>query len=129
MLKMDFGNREEVYQALRNWEYEHGESILDDSFGSYIDIRTFMAWALGKGYTTPNKFDMWYNKFCKGDWEAEELQHFLYDDYGDTEYAIVKSKDGEWHERDYRKAYKIVAHFIVDFIIYQKRFEEFLENE
>lgn len=126
---MDFNNREEVYQALRNWMYEAGEDILDGRFGADINIKTFMAWAVGAGYITPEKFNMWYNKFTKGDWETEELNLFLYDDYGDVEYAIIKSKDGAWHEEEYEEAFKIIAHFVTSFKIYQERLRDFLEDE
>lgn len=126
---MNLENREEVYQALRDWQYEAGEDILDGRFGSDINIKTFMSWAVGAGYISNKKFGMWYNKFRKGDYEAEELNQFLYDGYGDVEYAIVRTKDGKWHDEEYEEAFRILAHFITSFDIYQKRFGDFLRDE
>lgn len=126
---MDFNNVEEVYQALRDWEYEAGEDILDGRFGSDIELTTFMVWALGAKHITTEKFDKWYEAYNNNEMESEELNQFLYNGYDDEiEYAIVETRNGEWNEDEYEQAFRILAQFITDFTIYQERFKEFLEN-
>ena len=117
--------KEEIFEAVRNWEMDAGESFLDYFDGS-INLTNFVSWSLGKGYMTEEKFHAW---------EAEEYNFISGDEilFSEEEFSIVREpeftfNDRDNHDKEYDKAQMILAEFLSSSKTYQKRVDEFLKE-
>lgn len=112
--------KEEIYNAIVEWEMDAGEDFVDYFSGNMNEFN-FMFWALGKGYIT-----------------AEQLQAYEKDSFasggtsfvlGDEEYSVVvEDHDNPDWETAYNKSREILAEFLYSTITYQTRLDDFLAN-
>jgi len=118
--------KEEIYQAMVDWQMDAGEDFLD-YFDSSLNAISFMCWARGKGYITIEQFNLWEGEY-KGDFsEAAWATRYVHSFDGEQiEYAVVSEED--WTEEGQEKAYGILAEFISESVSYQRKFKEFLEE-
>ena len=107
---------EQMYEDIRKWEYDAGETFLDYFDGS-LNEATLLFWAMGKGYIDEEGFKAW-----------EKEQHVSGDDivYGDEPFSIVKQTDGRWQEEEYEYAMRILGEFLASSDTYQRRVNEFI---
>jgi hypothetical protein len=112
---MKFRTQEEMYQAVRGWEYEAGEDFLD-YFDCDINVFNFMFWCHGKGYITTEQLQEFEKEDCHG------TSYLL----GDEDYSVVQDED-DW-EACCEKAYRILAEFLVLTETYQRRVDTFLKD-
>lgn len=108
---------EQMYEYIRKWEMDAGESFLDYFDGS-LNEANLLFWAMGKGYITEEGFKAWENEGSSV--SGDDIV------YGEEPYSIVKWDNGEWVEEDYEKAMKILAEFLASTDTYQERVDQFL---
>lgn len=119
-------NKQEIYEAIVNWQMDAGEDFLD-YFDGDLRAVSFMMWCRGKGYLTIDQFNLWEEAMNNDNDEAEQATSIVHNCHGDNiPYAVVSEED--WTEVGQEKAYMILAEFISESIIYQKRFKEFLKE-
>jgi hypothetical protein len=120
-------NKQEIYESVMEWQMEAGESFTD-YFNSDIHPLTYMSWCLGRGYLSPEKYNMWAKAYRKNELEATDPNYFVYNEYGDEDamFAVVVSED--FNEEDFEKAFRILAEFISEIDIYQDRLKRFLAD-
>lgn len=120
-------DKEEIYEAIVAWEHDRGESFLDQGFD--LNPLTFMTWCLGKGLLSPDRYNHWVVDWNRNKLEAIDANYFVYNSYdyhGEVPFAVVSSE--EWNDEDQEKAYRILAEFISQIDVYQKRFAEYIEE-
>lgn len=120
-------DKETIYNGIVEWEQEAGESFTD--YFSDINEVSFMMWALGRKYITPQQFNLWEEAFSKRELEATCFNYYLYSSNGsDVPFACVN--DGhDWTEEGQEKAYRIFAEFVSESTTYQKRLKAFFAGE
>lgn len=112
---------EQMYQDIRNWEMDAGESFLD-YFSSRLNVANLLFWAMGKGYIDEDGFK---------EWERNDDSYISSDDiiFGIYPFSIIKLEDGDsWNEDGYERAMKVLAEFLASSKTYQKRVDNFLSN-
>ena len=114
-----------VYENIRDWEWEHGEDFLDSS-GFDINEIPFMTWCFLEGHVPINEYMKWEYDRRAGNLKAIDPNYFLYNDEGEygASYAIVHSD--AWNEEDQEKAYMILAEYIVTVKPNLERFNQFM---
>lgn len=118
-------DKQEIFNKMIEFECEAGEDFFDQGFD--LHPLTFMSWCLGRGYLTPEQYNLWaydyrFDKLSS----AHEPNDFVYDsDCLDVPYALFS--ESEWTEEGREKAYLIVAEFISEITVYQERLVEFLK--
>lgn len=122
-------NKQEIFDAIINYEMEVGEDFLDQGFN--LHPLTFMTWCFGKGYLTKEKYNLWsdaYTSRIKGMYlESHDANYFVYASHGcKVPFAVVSSDD--WNEECQHKAYMILAEFISKIDIYIDRLKEFTKE-
>lgn len=70
-------NKEEIYNSIALWQIDVGESFTD-RFNSEINALTYMTWCLGRGYLTPEKYNMWAKAYRNNELEADDPNYFVY---------------------------------------------------
>lgn len=106
-----------VYDRIREWEIDAGESFAD-YFESNVNISNFMFWCLGRGYLDVIKFQLWEDAKSDNDCFADFLTVVI---DGGEEYSLVI--DTEWE-----KGEMILAEFISESITYTHRFNQFMSD-
>jgi hypothetical protein len=116
-------SREEICQAMIDWQIVAGEDFLD-YFDGDVNISNLMCWARGKGYLTIEQFNQWEQD---DSFESLWLTCVVHDCGGyDKPYSFVREE--EWTEEGQEKAYTLLAEFISESITYQERFQRFLRD-
>lgn len=121
-------NKEEILTKILEWEQEAGEDFTD-YFGINIITPNYMFWCLAKEYITKDQFNLWEKDYSNKKLESDDPNYYIYNNeskHSKIPYAIVSSD--EWNEKDYYKAYSILAEFISQSITYQIKLKEFLED-
>jgi hypothetical protein len=108
-------NKEYIYGKIIDWEMNNGESFLD-YFDSDMNAYNIMFWIKGKGYITQENFEKWERE--QSDTIMLGVQDYLYD--VEDSYGIIKE--------DWKEGIKIIAEFISESVIYQERFNLFMEE-
>jgi hypothetical protein len=109
--------KEEMFEAIREWEMEAGESFTD-YFESNVNEANFVFWCVGKGYMTVTQMKIW---------EKQQRSASFSDIVcGSEEYSVVYTT--EHNQKDYDRAYDILAQFLCSSNTYQQRVDEFLQN-
>ena len=121
-------DKENIYNSIIEWQKEAGESFTD-YFNADIHPLTYMTWCLGRGYLSPEKYNMWAEVYRKNKLEANDPNYFVYNEHsdGNAMFAVVISDD--WNDQDQEKAFRILAEFISEIEVYQRRFQIFLDNK
>jgi hypothetical protein len=119
-------DKQKIFELINEWEQEAGESFTD-YFSGHVNASSFIMWALGRRYITPQQFNLWEDALTKRELEATCFNYYLYSHYGDkVPFACVEEED--WTEEGQDKAYMIFAEFVSESKIYQKRLTEFLKD-
>lgn len=115
----------QIYETIKTWEMDHGESLLDQGFN--LREHTYMAWCLGKGYISSKQYNLWVQNM--NTLEGCDANYYVYNSDGVDEvpWAVVSSD--EWNEKDYIKAYMILSEFIEEIDVYQERLNKFVKGE
>lgn len=114
---MNHAKIKSIYKLIRNFEFEVGESFVDQN-ESIVDDKCMMFWMLGRGYIHPEQIDSYvHTKFT-------ELNNILcgYDD------AFALFPFGEASEECHFKAMLVLAEFISGIEIYQNRLAKILKE-
>jgi hypothetical protein len=106
--------KEEIHEAINNWEGDAGEDFLDYFDGSMNEYN-FMFWCLGKGYITEEQMQAFESAGSTG---SEYL-------VGDEEYSVIQVDS---MEEPYDKGNEILAEFFSSTKTYQKRVSHFIGN-
>lgn len=115
--------KDEIYYAITNWQMEAGEDFCD-YFESNFNAANFMFWCHAKGYISTDKFNRWEEAMAdKNDWNADDMRSVV---QSDEPYALVSEDD--WTETGEELAYGTLAEFFEKSITYQRRLQEFLEE-
>lgn len=119
-------DKQEIYEAMVNWQMDAGEDFLD-YFDGDMNAISFMCWARGKGYISIEQFNMWEEAY-NGDFsEAGWATRYVHNCHGEEPgYAVVNEED--WTEEGQEKAYGILAEFISESKSYQLKFNNFLKD-
>lgn len=112
-------NEKTIYDDIVRWEKEVGE-LFTDYFDIHMNVPNFMFWARGKGYLSVAKFNNWQEHLKDGNISVLEFTNVLYSWNDNINYSIFDS--GEHQER----AYRIVAEFISESMVYQERLDLFI---
>lgn len=112
-------NKTEVYEEIRQWELNSGESFLS-YFEGAIDTLNFMYWCLGKGYISDSEFQCF--ECFKGYCDLEDII------YGNNVFSIIKKSLKGWNLEEYKKGLLIFSEFISCSTIKQVRLDLFLRN-
>ena len=116
----------EAYNAIVKWQMEAGESFLDYFEGDFNAV-SFMMWCRGREHITVEQFNLWEKAYINKEDEAYDAQSLAHDCHGDNlPYAVVSEEN--WTEEGQERAFMILAEFISESVIYQKRLNEFLED-
>lgn len=113
-------NKEQIYEAIRTWEYTAGESFFDYN-ERMVYVPCFMFWCFGKGYITQEQINLF-----AADFESEHSEYYLDGIIsGDNEgFALIEyCEDNEEFEKRYSTSMMIVAEFLSLTDLYQKRFK------
>lgn len=123
-------NEREIFESINKFEQDAGEDFLD-YFDSNINCVNYMFWALGKGYLSQEKFNLWEEAMNNKKWDADSASTCVYDSdaYKGVENSFAVVSSVEWEEEAQDKAYMYLAEFISESIIYQKRLKTFLEDD
>lgn len=118
--------KEEIVARINAFENKNGESFVDQ-LGYIFPTRTFMTWALGKGYLKPDQYRDWFAAYRKHVLEADDMNYFLYDDEYEEEDSITFSlvRSAEYEEEKAQESFKILAEFLVETKVF---IEEFLSE-
>ncbi|AKQ08461.1 hypothetical protein PQE66_gp146 [Bacillus phage PBC2] len=110
--------KEEIYDAIVEWEQEAGEDFVDYFSGDMNEFN-FMFWALGKKYINVEQLQAFEQETCPS-------TSFL---LGDEKYSVVydDGEDEDWEET-YKASRRILADFLSSTITYQARLENFFKN-
>ena len=116
--------KDDIYQAIHDWEQEMGEDFFD-YFGASFKAVSFMCWALGRKYLTVEQFNAWEKDNSH---DSEDASHCVYSDskYSSKPYTVVQ--EDEWTEEGQEKAYRIFAEFVAESVTYKQKLKEFLEE-
>lgn len=127
---MGMKTAEELAEEMLAVEYNLGESLMDDNFGSLINARTLMTWCYGKGYLTREQFNLFVQADADGELEAEDMNYILFDADNEVPFAIVSYNEDkpEDKDRDYKKAFVILAEFVLAVDVYLERWNKWSEE-
>lgn len=110
--------KKEVYKKIKQWEIDHGESIVDEFQQGPSEIM-YLGFLLGKGYSDfANPFidelDSPTNRVC-----INRVVEVFNDD--------TEIDPKAWH-RNYKRSMMLYAEFISCSTLYTERFKQFLKN-
>lgn len=110
---------ERIYKLIRAWEIEAGEGFFDYFEGS-VNIVNLMFWMEGRNYISKKKL----NDFCNNSNKFISLWSALcgYED------SFALFPYGECEEECMTKAISVLAEYISNNDIYEKRLEDFLKE-
>jgi hypothetical protein len=120
---MEMKTKEEIFESIRNWEIDAGESFVDYFDGRLNEVN-YLFWCLGKGCITSEQFQSW---------EEEDIAFSNDIVFGTENYSVVQEPDFDFSNREvydeaYDKAMMILAEFLSSTQTYQRRVEEFFKE-
>jgi hypothetical protein len=125
-LKEDNMDSREIFDLIRAWEYDAGESFVD-YWGYNLNVPNFMFWCVGKGVLTQAQFNVWERDFqLKGIFDSLKASDPNYFIDGDTTEELAYAIGDMDNEQFYGLI--TLSQFIADSMIYQKRLMDFLNN-
>lgn len=115
--------KEELVEKIRDWECEAGESFTDYFMHDRVKTLSWAFWLLGKGYTEHALVIIRGLEAGETYFDQEELFH-IYPEYE----GVNEHGDPQYCDENYDKNVEIWAEFLVATDAYQKRVQEFFEN-
>jgi hypothetical protein len=110
--------KEEIYDKIRQWEMDHGESFFD-YFSGNTNVATYIGFLLGKGHSD------FVNRLLE-DEGSPMGKSLLFLDMNEAGEVFPEYDEEKFSEENYEKNLRLCAEFISLTDVYQKRFEEFL---
>lgn len=127
---------QKLAQQLIDWEWENGEDVLEDRFGSNFDEREFMEWCYKNGRIDKEKYDLFLEE-SKNPYGDTEFHQIVFDDVNDYPYSVINAEEafnengGLVDEDLYGKlkliAYGIFADYVLSTVDGLNKWNEFVE--
>lgn len=120
---MEKTEAQKLAQKLIDWEWENGENVLEDRFGSNFDECDFMKWCYKNGRIGKEKYELFLEE-CKNPYGYTEFHQIVFDDFNEIPYAVVTAEsvfdeDENLLDKDKYNELRLVAYVIfADYILF-----------